>query len=165
MCVCVCVRACCIFKVCIELGTVLLLSYVLVFFGHKTCGILAPQPGIEPVPSALEGKVLTTRPPGKFLKISFKRCLWMCISSLYGFIQKGHPGYLCCSKRVTLILNFPSSEVKLLSRVWVFATPWTAAHQALPSMGFSRQEYQSGLPFPSPGDLPNPGIEPRSPTL
>ena len=43
--------------------------------------------------------------------------------------------------------------------------PWTVAHQAPPSMGFSRQEYWSGLPFPSPGDLPDPGIEPRSPTL
>ena len=42
---------------------------------------------------------------------------------------------------------------------------WTVAHQAPPSMGFSRQEYWSGLPFPSSGDLPNPGIEPRSPTL
>ena len=44
-------------------------------------------------------------------------------------------------------------------------TPWTVAYQASPSMGFSRQEYQSGLPFPSPGDLPDPGIEPRSPAL
>ena len=44
-------------------------------------------------------------------------------------------------------------------------TPWTAAHQALPSMGFSRQEYWSGLPFPSPGDLPDPEIEPGSPAL
>ena len=43
--------------------------------------------------------------------------------------------------------------------------PWTVAHQAFPSMGFSRQEYWSGLPFPSPGDLPDPGIESRSPTL
>ena len=43
--------------------------------------------------------------------------------------------------------------------------PWTVAHQAPLSMGFSRQEYGSGLPFPSPGDLPDPGIEPRSPTL
>ena len=42
---------------------------------------------------------------------------------------------------------------------------WTVAHQAPPSMGLSRQEYWSGLPFPSPGDLPDPGIEPRSPTL
>ena len=56
-------------------------------------------------------------------------------------------------------------KVKLLSHVRLFATPWTIAHQAPPSMGFSRQEYWSGLPFPSPEDLPNPGIEPRSPAL
>ena len=43
--------------------------------------------------------------------------------------------------------------------------PWTVAHQARPSMGFSRQEHWSGLPFPSPGDLPNPGIELKSPAL
>ena len=43
--------------------------------------------------------------------------------------------------------------------------PWTVAYQAPLSMGFSRQEYWSGLPFPSPGDLPNPGIEPGSPAL
>ena len=43
--------------------------------------------------------------------------------------------------------------------------PWTVAHQAPLSMGFSRQEYWSGLPFPSPGDLPDPGIKPRSPAL
>ena len=46
-----------------------------------------------------------------------------------------------------------------------FGTPWTVAHQAPPSMGFSRQEHWSGLPFPSPGDLPDPGIEPGSPTF
>ena len=46
------------------------------------------------------------------------------------------------------------SEVKSLSHVRLFATPWTVAHQAPPSMGFSRQEYWSGLPFPSSGDLP-----------
>ena len=55
------------------------------------------------------------------------------------------------------------SEMKSLSRVQLSATPWTVAHQAPPSMGFSRQEYCSGLPFPSPGDLPDPGIKPRSP--
>ena len=44
-------------------------------------------------------------------------------------------------------------------------TPWTVAYQAPLSMGFSRQEYWSGLPFPSPGDLPNPGIKPGSPAL
>ena len=55
--------------------------------------------------------------------------------------------------------------VKPLSHVWLFATPRTVAYQASLSMGFSRQEYWSGLPFPSPGDLPNPGIECRSPAL
>ena len=50
-----------------------------------------------------------------------------------------------------------------LSCVQLFGTPWTIAHQAPLSMGFSRQEYWSGLPFPSPGDLPNSGIEPTSP--
>ena len=55
--------------------------------------------------------------------------------------------------------------MKLLSHVRLFATPWTVAYQAPPSVGFSRQEYWSGLPFPSPGDLPNPGIEPRSAAL
>ena len=56
-------------------------------------------------------------------------------------------------------------KVKSPSRVRLFATPWTVAYQAPPSMGFSRQEYWSGLPFPSPRDLPDPGIEPRSPAF
>ena len=55
--------------------------------------------------------------------------------------------------------------MKLLSRVWLFAIPCTVPYQFPPSMEFSRQEYWSGLPFPSPGGLPDPGIEPRSPTL
>ena len=56
-------------------------------------------------------------------------------------------------------------KVKSLSCVQLFETPWTAAYHALPSMGFSRQEYWSELPFPSPGDLPDKGIKPRSPAL
>ena len=56
-------------------------------------------------------------------------------------------------------------KVKLLSRVRLFATPWTVAYQALQFMEFSRQEYWSGLPFPSPRDLPDPRIKPRSPAL
>ena len=56
-------------------------------------------------------------------------------------------------------------KVTSLSRVRLFVTPWAVAHQASPSMGFSRQEYWSGLPFPSPGDLADPGIEPGSPAL
>ena len=50
-----------------------------------------------------------------------------------------------------------------ISHVSLSAIQWTVAHQAPLSMGFSRQEYQSGLPWPSPGDLPDPGIEPASP--
>ena len=56
-------------------------------------------------------------------------------------------------------------KVKSLSRVWLFATPWTVAYQAPLSTEFSRQEHWSGLPFPSPGDLAHPGIEPGSPAL
>ena len=56
-------------------------------------------------------------------------------------------------------------KVKSLSLVQLFATPWTVAYQAPPSMEFSGQECWSGLPFPSPGDLPDPGIKPGSPAL
>ena len=69
--------------------------------------------------------------------------------------------YIDCtylSKNMTLLL-------KSLSGVRLFATTCTVAYQAPPSMGFSRQEYWSGLPFPSPGDFPNPGIEPGSPIV
>ena len=66
---------------------------------------------------------------------------------------------------ITDSMNMVKVKVKSLSRVRLFATPWTVAYQASPSMGFSRQEYWSGLPFPSPGDLLDPGIEPGSPAL
>ena len=55
--------------------------------------------------------------------------------------------------------------MKLLDHVRLFATPWAVAYQAPPSLGFYRQGYISGMPFPSPEDLPDPGIEPGSPTL
>ena len=56
-------------------------------------------------------------------------------------------------------------KVKVLSRVQLSVTPWTVAYQTPPFIGFSRQEYWSGLPFPSLGDLPDSGIEPGSPAL
>ena len=70
-------------------------------------------------------------------------------------------------KKAPLFLGsaFLLQLVKSLSHVQLSATPWTVARQALLSMGFSRREYWSGLPFPSPGDLPDPGVKPRSPTL
>ena len=69
---------------------------------------------------------------------------------------------VCNLNNLIIILKV---KVKSLSRVRLFATPWTVAYQAPLSMRFSRQEYWSGLPFPSPGDLSDPGIEPRSPAL
>ena len=66
------------------------------------------------------------------------------------------------SDAITWMVLEHVSEVKSLSCVRLFATPWTVAHQAPLCMGFSRQEHWSGLPFPSPGDLPDPGIEPSS---
>ena len=64
-------------------------------------------------------------------------------------------------KHLSLLLK----KARSLSHVPLFATLWTVAYQAPPSMGFSRQEYWSGLPFPSPGDLPDLGIKPGSPAL
>ena len=77
--------------------------------------------------------------------------------------QRDHMGYVVESgleeARVDVVV-FES-----LSHVQLFVTLWTIAHQAPLSMGFSRQEYWSGLPCPPPGDLPNSGTEPMSPAL
>ena len=62
------------------------------------------------------------------------------------------------------IKKYNYSNAWILNCVWFFATPWTAACQSPVSMGFFQQEYWSGLPSPPPGDLPNPGIKPMSPT-
>ena len=79
--------------------------------------------------------------------------------------RDGNPGLPHCRQILYQLSHKVKVKVKSLSRVRLFATPWTVAYQAPPSMGFSRQEYWSGLPFPSPEDPPNPGIKPRSPTL
>ena len=68
------------------------------------------------------------------------------IFNLYGHYSKQSPACAC-----------------MFSHIQLFATPWTVAHQALLSMGFSRQEYWSKLPFPPSGELPDPGIKPESP--
>ena len=75
--------------------------------------------------------------------------LLSCI--LYSFLLKsGYFEYVC-------------DDAYLLSLVWLFAALWISAHQALLSMGFFRQEYWSGLPFPPPRDLPDQRIEPKCP--
>ena len=72
---------------------------------------------------------------------------------------------MCISFHKKMTSEDTIGEVKLLSRVRLLATPWTIAYQAPPSMGFSRQEYWIGVPLPSPEDLPNLWIEPRSPAF
>ena len=67
--------------------------------------------------------------------------------------------------RIISLFLCTTHKVKLLSRVWLFVTPWTIACQVASSMGFSKQEYWSGLPFPFPGDLTDPGIEPGATAL
>ena len=86
-------------------------------------------------------------------------------------VQLSHP-YMTTGKAIALSIH-RSEVVKSLSRVRLFATPWTVAYQAPLSMGLflitggwePTDEFPNGLPFPSPGDLPNPGLEPRSPAL
>ena len=92
---------------------------------------------------------------------------------LAGVQCKAEEGFLWLASTLSRLLSLYTDwlylmvkvKVKSLSRVRLFVTPWTVAYQGPPSMGFSRQEYWSGLPFPSPGDLPDPGIQPGSPAL
>ena len=67
------------------------------------------------------------------------------------------PSFHTCDKGSSITIRQVGIRVCMLSHVWLFATPWTIAHQAPLSMGFPRQEYLSGLPLPSPGDLPDQG--------
>ena len=107
-----------------------------------------------------------------------QRILWDFVPSVVLACQELGIGYVhfnlnedlkICQNLMTLTRMQAESQrkvkVKSLSRVRLFATPWTVAYQAPPSVGFSRQECWSGLPFPSPGDLPDPGIKPWSPAL
>ena len=86
------------------------------------------------------------------VNIQMIKFLFLCISlcDLLGMINSFK----------NILLHFLDIKKVSLSRVQLFATPWT-----IQSMEFSRPQYWTEWPFPSPGDLPNPGIEPRSPTL
>ena len=104
----------------------------------KASGILVPRLGIEP--RALAAEVLS---PNHWTARKFQRkdILW---------------------NKQTFFFKKACSAICVLNCVWLFAIPWTVAHQAALSMEFSRQEYWSALPFPSPGDLPDWGIKPAS---
>ena len=76
-----------------------------------------------------------------------------------------YSSFIQASQVALVVKKEKKVKVKSLSPVRLFETPWTIAYHAPPSMGFSRQEYYSGLPFPSPKDFPDRGIEPWSPAL
>ena len=96
-------------------------------------------------------------------------------AEMMGWISEGEDGTsqgreredISCLSSISWGESVPIVKVKVksLSRVRLFATPWTVAYQASQSVGFSREECWSGLPLPSAGDLPNPRIEARSPAL
>ena len=137
--------------------------------------------GIKPMSLALAGRLFTTEPLGK-PKFMYTQ---MHKSKLHNLMRCGqkkekiqlsrYETYPCQDMRhfhhpikfplISSQLPVKWSEVKSFSHVWLFATPWTVAYQAPPSLGFSRQEYWSGLPFPSPGCLSDPGIKPGFPAL
>ena len=97
-----------------------------------------------------------------FWMLSFKPAFSL---SSVTFIKRLFSSSAFCHKGGVINDGEKKVKVKSLSHVRLFVTPCTVAHQAPPSMEFSRQEYWGGLPFPSPGDLPDPRIEPGSPAL
>ena len=103
--------------------------------------------------SILAGKIPWTEEPDGLQSMGLQRIVHDCMT------EEGERGL------GRQVLDIERRKVKSLSHVRLFAIPWTITRQAPPSIGFSRQEYWSGLPFPSPGDLRNPGIKPGSPKL
>jgi len=119
--------------------------------------------------STLAWKIPWTEEPGRLQSMGSQRVEHNLVTEQQQYISLS----LTEKYRFTCCLTYlPSTfkkrkrkKVQSFSHVQLFATPWTVAYQALPSMEFSRQEYWSGLPFPSPGDLPDTGIKPGSPIL
>ena len=114
------------------------------------------NPGIGPRSPAMQVDSLPAEPQGKLKNTGVGN------PSLFHLIfltQESNPGLLNC-RWILYQLSHQKVKVKSFSRVQLFVTPWT-----IQSLEFSRPEYWSGQPFPSPMDLPHPGIEPRSPAL
>ena len=137
---CVCVHVC--VCVCVSVHT---LSHVWLFCDPTDWS----PPGFS-VHRIFQAKIV------EWVAVSYSRASsrprdWTCVS--------------CVGREILYHWAHSESESEVAQLCLTLCDPWTVAHQAPLSVGFSRQEYCSGLPFPSPGDLPNPGIEPRSPTL
>ena len=138
VCVCVCCVHMCMW-VCICVSSASLISDA-----TRTCKLILRMP----CPSVFNPGFLVTF-AGEWNSNSRSGC------NLYSFLKEHHCFWA----------HSANGTRECVSCVQLFATPCTVAHQSPPSMEFSRQEYWSGLPFPSPGDLPDPGIEHRSPAL
>ena len=99
-----------------------------------------------------------------------ERKIWKIVYGLNNYINHfdNNVNFSCKKPSLKASLSVKNMQAnyfvcaQMLSHVWFFVTPWTVAHQAPLSMEFSRQEYWSGLPFPSSRDLPNPGIKPTA---
>ena len=117
-----------------------------------------PKPGIKPGSLALQADTLLSGPPGKPLpeKMAYgTQPVWPLPDP---YLYDSKECFHCYSLRFARVLI-------CFNHVPLFEIPWTIAHQLPLSMEFSRQEYWSEFPFPSPGDLPNSGIEPKFPSL
>ena len=90
---------------------------------------------------------------------------WEVINYWFNFLSRYRSTHIIWGRTLTAFYEFGGLGGLVAKSCPTLATPWTVAHQALLSMGFCRQEYWSVLLFPSPGDLPNSGVEPRSPVL
>ena len=129
---------------------------------HVACGILVPWPRTKPGPSAVK-----TRSPNHYTSRAFPKPCFTVRKWSQGLdnLPKATQQVAEQDVKPGSLTQNPYSWPLYISHARLFVTPWTSAHQSPLSMGFSRQEYWSGLPFPSPGDLPNPGIKLGSPTL
>ena len=118
------------------------------------------EKGMATLSSILARRIPWTEEPGGLLSMRSQRVGHNWVSNTLTFILQRKKQLICHNSFI-----WQKVKVKSLSRIRLFATPWTVAYQAPPSMGFSRQECWSELPFLSPGELPDPGIEPESPAL
>ena len=146
--------------------------------------LMWPQPSLPPLPLAASllhapwGQVWSmlwmTHGKGSYTSRSCSSSV-ACILKYHFPLLPSHGPWLPLQHLTCKFISHSSPSqiyftlcVQSFSHVWLFVTSWTLAHQAPLSMEFSRQEYWSGLPFLSPGDLPSPGIEPTplgAPTL
>ena len=131
-----------------------------------TCGVFLQSPHPASMPFSIKAQLLPGPTWGHrtFINTSYHRILFS-LDFHFALFVVPFPHWIDPFFWISCVNDlwwslFVWSDVKLLSHIRLFVTPWTIAYQVPPSMGFSRQEYWSRLPFPFPGDLPNPWIEP-----